>query len=71
MPMHINGRSSFLNYDAFIGSINELGAKLNVKVLDYTKNEIIYYKEDFYNNGHLNSLGAERITKIIGNNIKN
>ena len=42
-----------------------------MKVLDYIKNEMIYYKEYFYNNGHLNSLGAERITKIIGNNINN
>ena len=69
--MHINGRSFFLNYDWLIDAINELGVKLNVKVLDYIKNEMIYYKEYFYNNGHLNSLGAERITKIIGNNINN
>ncbi|WP_298780270.1 hypothetical protein [uncultured Polaribacter sp.] len=71
MPMHINGRSSFSNYNEFIDSIKELGTTLNVKVIDYTDNEIIYSEENFYNNGHLNSLGAERITKIIGNNIKN
>lgn len=59
MPMHINGRSSFSNYKEFIDVIKELGTTLNVKVLDYTDNEIIYFEEYFYNNGHLNSFGAE------------
>lgn len=71
MPMHINGRSSFSNYNEFIDSIKELGTTLNIKVIDYTDNEIIYSEEYFYNNGHLNSFGAKIITDKIGNNINN
>ena len=45
MAMHINGRSVFSNYEEFIDTIKELRITLNVKVRDYTNDEINYTEE--------------------------
>jgi hypothetical protein len=57
-PMHKNGQSSFMNYDFFISNAKGLAYETNTLLVDFSKHDMVNNEKYFYNNVHLNSVGA-------------
>lgn len=69
MPVHINGKSLFSNFNEYVETVKNIANQLDIKLFDYTNHKIIYSDKFFYNNSHLNFNGSQLITNDIVNKL--
>ncbi len=68
-PMYIDGQKLFKNYNAFIEAAHNIAKKTQIRILDFSCSDIIYNNNYFYNNGHLNSTGANIFSKQVADSL--
>lgn len=64
-PEYIEGQNFIKNRESVIDMFNDFSKKYNLLFIDYSKGDINYKKEYFYNASHLNKTGAELFTKEL------
>jgi hypothetical protein len=64
-PMHMNGQNSFKNYSKYINTVKNIAYKTKTSMIDFSKHDIVNHEKYFYNNGHLNTLGALEFSSSI------
>jgi len=64
-PMHINGQSFYNNYKEYINVAKDISNETNTRLIDFSKSDITKEDKYFYNNGHLNKLGAFTFSKNV------
>lgn len=69
-PEYIEGQQFVKNRAEVINLYEELALKNNIYFLDYSKNEICYQQDKFYNTMHLNKTGAEIFTKMLSEDLR-
>jgi hypothetical protein len=69
-PMYINGQKFFKNYNDFLLTAKSIGAEAQVPVWDFSKSDIVLNEDFYYNNGHLNSKGADLFSAQVADSIK-
>ncbi len=70
-PMHINGQRSFVNFESYTNTAKKIALKTNTRIIDFSQSEIAKNNRYFYNNGHLNSLGARSFTLSLCDSLTN
>ncbi|MCG1037812.1 hypothetical protein [Polaribacter sargassicola] len=68
-PMHINGQSFYNNYKEYTNIAKDISEKTNTRLIDFSKSNITKEDKYFYNNGHLNKLGALTFSKNVCDSI--
>lgn len=69
-PEYIEWQKFADNWDDVMKIYENYSKKYNIPFLDYSKKDISYQKELFYDNLHLNRLGAEKFTQELSNDLK-
>lgn len=69
-PLYQTGHKHFKNYADYLHKINQLAQKNDVKILNYSQNNICNNSRYFYNMGHLNNIGSDTLSGIIGGDLK-
>lgn len=70
-PEYIDGQLFVKNRDEVIKVYKAFAEKFKILFLDYSKDEICYQKEYFYNAQHLNRMGAEIFNRKLVSDLKN
>ncbi len=68
-PMHINGQNSFINYDEYIDTAKKIASKTNTRLIDFSEDDIVKNDKYFYNNGHLNEIGALKFSMYVSDSL--
>lgn len=68
-PMYIDGQESFSNYQEYLNEVKDLSNKSDVILFDFSTHDIAYDKDNFYNNGHLNTIGSSKFTNSISDSL--
>jgi hypothetical protein len=69
-PMYIDGQKYFKNYNDFLFTTKRIGAEAQIPVWDFSKSDVVLNEDYYYNNGHLNSKGADLFSAQIADSIK-
>ena len=64
-PEYIEGQEFEINRAEVLAMYRQMAVKFDVLFLDYSKNEISYSKEYFYNAMHMNANGVDRFNRIF------
>lgn len=68
-PMYIDGQNFFGNYDEFVALCQKVGDESDVRLLDFSRSELVNDGKNFYNNGHLNNIGADLFSRQIADSL--
>ncbi len=69
-PMYINGQKHFKNYNDFLLTAKNIAAETQVPFWDFSKSNVVLNEDFYYNNGHLNSKGADMFSTQIADSLK-
>ncbi|MEH1008514.1 hypothetical protein VDP25_12270 [Winogradskyella sp. ECml5-4] len=70
-PIYIEGQEFIVNLDDIKNTYIRFAEIYNLKFFDFTKDDICYNKDYFYNARHMNRIGSELFTKKLASEIKN
>ena len=68
--MYINGQKHFKNYNDFLLTAKGIAAEAQVPFWDFSKSNVVLNEDFYYNNGHLNSKGADMFSTQIADSLK-
>ena len=68
-PMYLKGQELFSNFNHYQNAAKEISEKTGVKLFDFSNSELVLDEKNFYNNGHLNSTGADLFSKMVADSL--
>lgn len=68
-PEHIEGQKFIENKEKATNLFKKFAKKYNLVYLDYSKDSLCFYKDNFYNATHLNKKGSELFTKLLAKDL--